>query len=872
MISDSDSGSESDSEGSQKRTLQKTRSRTEKKKQQDEESTVRDAAVKESKKTPPPLKRTRSGSIKLENKETTKKLKLSPSSKTTGKPGKPSSIRNSIMKSLIPRKRFSNRAKEPKEEKSAVESPVENDDVPENETVTYADEPKNVADEQEPKTEKCASSDESKDTDEKHLILKIKPISPERIAEFELSLENTESDAEANENESTVSSSDDTGPPVLKKEVLADEDVSPIRSTPSQFLPGSYLSENLDTKPKIVKAKLKKDSDEKSASPSKPICRSPSEKLAPVAKQSAAGDVKEKTFFTSRSPSEKKNEKTPEKDGKLRNVSTFTSYLNMDKIECIKKVIEKSEKEKQSGQKTVDSVRTNEDDIYEFKEPEPFEFRAIDDRTILHRRSTPRIFEDANYKRTKMVASAADVIMKDIDEPDKSPDEMNIVETKSILEEASKSDGDARLVVEADNSVEKEEAIETESPCLDAVESDEPLALKQVDEPTKVDPTPVEVDVCKANSSDDVRLEKCLIPTLATTEEFEDSEFEESGEDDDDDAEESKLVILENDTAAELTIEESASKPLFNEAKPVIRDMKLEVVDLFASSSAKSAIESKESSRRSSSPDVKRLDSRSSSDNEEDTEPEIRSGLVDKLNDITKEPICQTPEQMDEDSCSVASSSKVSSEKENAPSSDDTSVKPIVKKLNADARPTIGSLPKPSATTSSNLKVDEKQIISTDGPVPDQLTKADPAEEDTVVLPDGIVAEIEVSCTAVKKDADEDLPEADIDKNAESKSEKLETEHSKDDEDAVNDGLLLCEETIPKSPESKDTNDMDMAFSNNPKIAVGEEGKKLPHKQLAKLKKEPRSAFASPSSNAFENTPPSTPEGSNSTPGTSPSE
>lgn len=851
--------------------MQKTRSRTEKQKQQDDESSSsKDQIVKESKKAPPPLKRTRSGSIKLENQEVTKKHKVSPSARANGKTAKTSSICSSIIKSLVPPKRNQNRTKEFKEEKSTSTSPIENK-VPENKVetnnvrvlletkaVTVVESKKNI--------KRKEPSMDITEKDEKHLVLKITPISPEKIAELELTPEEAKSDLEANENESVISSSDDTGPPVLKKEVLVEECIPVIRTTPTQFLPDSYLSENLEIKPKIG-AKLKKDIDEKSVPPSKGICRSPSEKL--IVKQ-LVGDVKEKTFFTSRSPSDKKNERTPEKDNKLRNVNTYTSYLNMDKIECIKKVVEKGEKEKLRCLKSIDSLGTGEDDIYEFKEPEPFEFRAIDDRTILHRRSTPRIFEDSSPKRTKMVTST-DAVMKEVDDPNKFPDEMNIIESKSVLEESFKSDVDAQPIVDANIPATREIKIDdTERPCIDTNECEE-LSKNALNEPTVTDILPVEEVVSELDPAIEIREEPCLIATLASTEELEDSECEESAEDDD--VEESKSSVLENDVASGLTAEEPSDRSV-EEVKPDVSDVEDTDTntDIPISRSVKSTSVSEENSR-SSSTDGKLGDSYSSSDGEEDTEEtEARSGSADESGTITKE---SSPVFANKDLWTLKSSNVFTSEKENICSNANLGDKvkgKISEKLNAETYQLTNNCVQKDVVVTTNLsKVEEYRQVNVDASNVDQVGRVNSSEEN-IVITDDIVAEIEIEVSsASKKETDEDMT---VDKNVEIQNEKLDTENfkSKDEEDAVNGGLLLCEETIPKSPESKDTNDVDVVFSNSSRIPVSEESKKLPNKKLNKLKNEPKSGLASPNSNTFENTPPSTPEGCNSTPGTSPSE
>lgn len=445
QISDTDSSSETDSESSKKPELQKTRSRTVKQKQQEVDSPSSKENAKESvvKRKTLMHKRTRSGSVKSDTNEPPKKRKYTKSDKTNKGSTMAGNIRHTI-KTFVSRKR-SNRIRDlSKDSKPASSDVPSNDEAADaiddvvasdkemDEAPPETTSPKKVtAESPNPvKVKPPAEEPSTKDPEEMLMILEIPPLNAEKITSLETEV--GEPDSKIDSDASSVNVS----PPILKKEVLTFEEMNNIR-----ILATSYLAENLDSKqPKMVKsggAKLKKEGEEPKMSPSKTFARSPNEKASKTC------DGKEKTFFPSRAvtPTSEKSEAKvgsakkfelcdakDKKDVKIRSVTTLNSYLAMDKIDSIKKVMttpEKSSPDKSEkstpGSSAAKSVAEfaafgGEDDIYEFKEPEPLEFRGIDDRTILHRRPPSRIFEDGNVKRTKTSPTASDSIIKENDD------------------------------------------------------------------------------------------------------------------------------------------------------------------------------------------------------------------------------------------------------------------------------------------------------------------------------------------------------------------------------------------------------------------------------------------------------------------------
>lgn len=97
------------------------------------------------------------------------------------------------------------------------------------------------------------------------------------------------------------------------------------------------------------------------------------------------------------------------------------------------------------------------------------------------------------------------------------------------------------------------------------------------------------------------------------------------------------------------------------------------------------------------------------------------------------------------------------------------------------------------------------------------------------------------------------------------------------DDDDMNNDLLLCEETIPKSPESKEptADDASVSYASGSRQPSNDSGKSPVHENLVpKTKKRGRSSnYSTTSENVgFENSPPTTSEEGGSTPATSPSE
>lgn len=852
------------------------------------------------------------------------------------KVGKGGNIRNSL-KSLVSRKRASNRIRDSsKDAKIVLDKNVDDAD-----TVNYAGSDKeieeNIVKEHDMKnvieenTRKSAEiNNDSKETDDMLLILKIQPLNVEKIAELTSTLDTdyvNDTGSETETNHEIVKANEDSNPPVLKKEILIAEETNGTRTAPNQFLTGSYLSENLDSKPKIVKTKLKKEFDDKNVSPSKIFCRGSNEKN--VTKFN--NDMKEKTFFVSRSPTEKKIEKyeigeKEKKENKLRNVNTLNSYLNVDKIDLLKKGnnVEKNASEKISEKQTVvqkvtkdpDNLK-NEDDVYEFKEPEPF-----DERTIPHRRPVSRIFDDSNCKRQKNITFTSGIIVKDNSDLINAPEEMNINETKSILDIIGQKDDADELKsnLDKDFSSKNEKIIEIYSnddaqnvfyrneesnkvsPSCDGKKNalnwntdseDAEAELKNVEHKAHVATSEKNVNFGNTN------VDKYSVLSVAETENTNEDE-----EDDDDyeDAEESKLVILENElpTGNVILVESSGDKEYFEKVKEIFATTTEKVkkqcivgqepntihdtqnplnFELINTSDLKISLT--DSSSKLTEKRVSNIPANLNVENEYD-QKKNNAACVNSEN-VTNEPVPVISTLTEIVSKSVVSSidyiklSKDSgdSKEKNVTSATDTnglsvektSKKCILEKLITESPTSTSQFP----SVSTKMKIDdnssEVSVVN-----PSQASKD--ADPDSDVVHHSIIDEVEIEIfTADKKNNTEPVGNT----NEKNENSDITDEYSKskdEEEEAVNNGLLLCEETIPKSPESKDTlHDVDVSYPSGSKTS-SDSNKNIPEKQLPKLKKKSSSSSLFPTAlnPLYENTPPSTPEGSNSTPGTSPSE
>lgn len=904
-VSDANSSSESDSENSKKPELQKTRSRTEKQKQQDTDSPSSKENGKTTvlKKKTPLLKRTRSGSLKPESNEPPKKRKYTKSDKSNKGSTVAGNIRHTI-KTFVSRKR-SNRIRD-----LSKDSKPESSDLPSNDEAADAVDGNVISDQEteEARTEttvvlgkklasesvnvaKAKPSEEpsADDSEEKLMILEIPPLNAEKIASLETDPTFGEADSKLGTDSDT--SSINISPPVLKKEVLTFDEMNNIRIGSNQSLAISYLAENLDAKPKLVKsggAKVKKEGDEPKMSPSKLFSRSPNEKSA---SKTAAGDAKEKTFFPSRAatPTADKNEKTvgcakkfdlgdakDKKETKIRSVTTLTSYLNMDKIDSIKKVSttpEKSSPDKSGGEKSAApaasplaaakataefSAFSGEDDVYEFKEPEPLEFRGIDDRTILHRRSVSRIFEDGNAKRAKTSPTASDTVIKE-SEDGKSGEEISL-EVKPIPQSPAKDDvwsgSDLsrceKVIVETASTSAKSNDGGSSSGIVFKVESKE-LVAKSSGELVEIafaQPLQIVAETIVGSIDED---------TLQVAESLSVAPLIESLDEDDVDADEAKLVILDDSVSGASailtddlveTVTSSTAGDVQNSVADcsqkkapsrlvVVGDHDAEVLCAKSSATAEKIPGSAESEAVAA----------HCGENVADGSSNVIEGVGKFKNTLT----CSPP----------------------APHQD------LAVKTSTAVPDSTASSP-PSESKSSTYVKSEDSVNEDD--VENESSSFDEAARSStgfVQRADSIINEVEIEAepTGASDVKNEKTPLSWRDEKvavANSTNDYVKAKPRCDDDDMNNDSLL-CEETIPKSPESKEpaANETSAAYACGSRQQSGDSSKSPMHENLpTKSKKRGRSSnYSATSENAvFENTPPTTPEEGGSTPATSPSE
>lgn len=916
IFADSDSSDDSDNESNQKQQLQKTRSRTEKQKQQDEDTSSKDGKDTEPKsKKPPPLKRTRSGSLKLESKEEpVKKRKVTPAK--VNKTSRANAIRNSIMKNLVPRKRMAEKGKKLFKKKNQSSKERDNfeskdiDKLAESLDVERIDDAESHSDdEQDTESTKGKSLEEIEKINckETELILEIKPFpAPSAIIEeTDVSLRSETDKVEVTEmREMNADEVDEAGPPVLKKEILSDDDATGVPCSTTQFLADSYLAENIE-KPKVVKTKTKKEIEEKSPpSASKIFNRNTAGGSDKSAKANC--DVKEKTFFTSRIDKleTKKNDNTDKdkKDTKIRNVSTFTSYLCMDKIDSIRKVNHLEKTPEKNSDKPA--LKPGEDDIYEFKEPEPFEFRGIDDRTILHRRPTSRIFDEVPFKRVNKVASSPNDSGKD-DEDSKATDESD---TGSLVE-GTMGEGEPDTEKSASEVAECENKKKTDINVSPKTKEDVSPEVKAIERAVEKLETMPETEAGeKVDGSKTIRVSSQMGAEVVAKEVLKiDSTVEPSlfnlqceDEDDDEDMDEAKLIISESDQLADnTTLSESVTSKILgakvNEVSVVFRefddDEKTPDLDRFTSQDKginSELIESPVEKAKKLKPSSSKPANKSVSPGKKDENTVAVS--EEKLFDEQVLEKLRADENLDSDdeSISSAKSSTSSADKDVIKGSDDSdSGDKDDEYLSSDSTSAIAiehltvkkqdTLKTYSADSSSSAKKKATVEMPKVGDEMEVDTSCNDLSGDfdvnETLIHHSVIDEVEIEIfTAAKKEAME-LAEAknitDTEKDAESLSDKASKEENKKDEDD-NDGLLLCEETIPKSPETKDTscaNDTDVPYPGG--SGITNETKKLPEKNV-KLKRGPRSSAYSAAATVFENTPPTTPEGS--TAGNSPSE
>lgn len=883
FVADTDSSSETDSESGKKPELQKTRSRTEKQKQQDTDPPPLKESAKESlpKKKTPFLKRTRSGSSKSENNEPPKKRKYTKSNKGTSVAG---NIRHTI-KAFVSRKR-SNRirdlSKDSKPPSSDLPSNDESADVVDAGVSSdrETDEPEAVPSRK--VTSESVSATKAKvveepadgDPDEMLLILDVPPLNAEKV----LKLEADSSFLEQNSRVGTDSdaSSVNVSPPVLKKEVLTFEEMNNFRIGLNQSLATSYLAENIEAKPKMVKsggAKPKKDGDEAKQSPSKLFSRSPNDKLA--AKTAAAGDGKEKTFFPSRAatPTSEKGEKNAgaakkfdpcdakdKKETKIRSVTTLNSYLAMDKIDSIKKVATTPEKsspdkgEKPSApspaakQMAEFPALSSADDVYEFKEPEPLEFRGIDDRNILHRRPAARIFEDGNAKRPKTSPTASDTVIRESDDG-KCCEEISL-EIKPILQSTSKEDVKAIVgdLVKCEKVIVETSRSDESSGIVLKVESKELVAKSsgEVAEIAYAQPLQIVTEtVVDAIDEETLQLAESLsvAPLIESLEE--------------DDAEGAKLVILEGSVA---------------DASAIITDEFVETV------TSSTAIVS----------DVQEAVANSS-------KKKLSTRLVVVGSDDKEMPFTEFVETAE--AVAVHSGAENSGdsnvvadvEKYRITSSPPTSCQDLFAKASTAVPDSTASSPLPESKSKTYVKSEES---SNEEDAEDESSTFDEGSSNNFIQRvDGIINEVEIEAEHaaggdIKSDKnhlgweDEKVPNSTnvyVKTKSRCGDDNDNDNNDDDDDDDMSNDLLLCEETIPKSPESKEpaASEGSVSYARGSRLTSSDSGKSpMRETSATKPKKKGRSSnYSAPSDSVvFENTPPTTPEEGGSTPATSPSE
>lgn len=844
----------------------------------------------------PFLKRTRSGSLKPENNEPPKKRKYTKSDKTNKGSKMAGNIRHTI-KTFVSRKR-SNRIRDLSKDSKPASSDLPSNDEAANVIDDSITSDKEI-DEVQMETAlgrkvtsesinaiKVKPSEEpsTKDSEEMLMILEIPPLNAEKISKLETDASFGEPDLKLDTDSDT--SSINASPPVLKKEVLTFEEMNNTRIGLNQSLAISYLAENLDPKPKMVKsggAKLKKEGDEPKMSPSKLFSRSPNEKLA---SKTTVGDGKEKTFFPSRAatPTAEKSEKNvgcakkfdlcdakDKKEMKIRSVTTLNSYLTMDKIDSIKKVVttpEKSSPDKNEklaapaapspAAKSVAefSAFTCEDDIYEFKEPEPLEFRGIDDRTILHRRPPSRIFEDGNVKRPKTSPTASDTVIKENDDG-KSGEEINL-EVKPILVSTAKDDVKSvseisrceKVIVEAgSNSIKSNEksgsiVFKVESKELVAKSSGEVLEIAYA-QPLQI----VAETVVGPIDDDTLQLAESLsvAPLIESLVE-------------DEDADEAKLVILEGSVSGASAILTDEFVETVTSSTAIMTDVQDSVPDSSKKKASSRLVvvcgNDKEMPCTESGETPKRIHKLAESEaftvqcNATESTGDGSGNVVDGVEKF-KSTITSSPSAPDQD-LGVKTSTAVPDSTATSPLSE-TKSKTYVK-----------------SEDSSNEDDAEDESSSFD---------EERSSNSLVQRPDSIINEVEIVAENTGA-ADIKTEKTQIgwrdEKVVNSTTDYVKTKPRCDDDD-INNDLLLCEETIPKSPESKEpaANEASVSYASGSRHPSNESCKSPMHENLiSKTKKRGRNSnYSATSENVvFENTPPTTPEEGGSTPATSPSE
>ncbi|XP_065200322.1 AT-rich interactive domain-containing protein 4B isoform X2 [Planococcus citri] len=923
-LKDSETSDESETESLKKRELQKTRSRTEKQKQQDEDTGSKDIPYQKTKKTPP-LKRTRSGSLKSESKEEepVKKRKVTPA-KSAAKTSRTNAIRNSIMKNLVGRKRIADKGKklfkkkDPSFDKESddfdskdtdkINESMEADDAKDLAELRIDIEKSRICEDLKLKTEEEI---ERMNCEETELVLKIKPFVTTGVVLEELPVSVDKAVGDSDREKSVEDESDDNGPPVLKKEVILDDEANASPISANLFLADSYLAENLE-KQKLVKGKTKKDSEEKSPpSASKIFNRGSAEKST----VKANCDAKEKTFFPSRidKVETKKVENTDkDKKDKLKNVNTFTSYLSMDKIDSIRKVnsLEKSPADKGSAEKSTSLQKSmdggNELDIYEFKEPEPFEFRGIDDCPILHRRTATRLFDESPYKRPNKTSSSPGDSTKDEDFF-KITDEMDL-----------KSDKDESI--EIDEKLVPKTAEPEKCEKLDSVDSTKIKETQNIDlEELDIAETSIEKSESLVEESNEIKISTILVSADSSSKDIlKIDELNESTlygdlpneDDEDDDLEEEKLVISECDQPDDdISCESIASKSevtvVFKDFDNLDRtldsklpdssdkptdlaeiDPKIEDVIKLKPSSSESIILSKSSASLPAKKDDNTGENVVSSSNKS-IEDEISEKLhadenLDSEDDDDSVSSLKSGSSFGDTKTSkeTGGSDSVSDDKDSEyPSSTESSgaaaIEPTKKPEHSRtlSSETITYSYKKKTTHETKCESDDTKMDTTSGDEAGESSEASKADLSHHSVIDEVEIEIftaakkEVSDQADSKSVTETPANKESDWQSEKASDKEENHHKNKEEDD-DDGLLLCEETIPKSPEGKDpsgSHDHDLSYPGS--SGMSGSLKKAPEKKMKRVQRP--SVFPAPGT-IFENTPPTTPEGS--TPGNSPSD
>ncbi len=942
------SGSEGEIPASRKRqVLQKTRSRTEKQKQQGSEAAatkenVRDIAT-DSKKRCASLKRTRP---RLVSSEATKKRKV-PSTKCE-KSNKSGGIRGSI-KSLVSRRKRGNRIKDSttKEEKMSNNSTDASHEISDKEAENIKNECDDVA---APDVLERTENDKEQTPEmaaDLLLVLQIPPLDAEKISEFE----NEAVGKEKGRSASVSSVDSEVGPPILKKEITTEEETSGVRLVNTLNFTDSYLSENLDSKPKINKSSKtpKKETDDKICSPPKVTSARCSTEKTPV---KSLGDGKEKTFFTSRLPSEKKCEKNVDskkcelgdkdkKEPKFRNVNTLNSYLTMDKIDSIKKVgLDKSTPDKTNEKQgtipklvAVDSTASNrEDDVYEFKEPEPSELRGIDCRTILHRRPASRIFEDTNHKRPKPSPTASDTVIKDGCESSKFSDETNSVEIKSIMDIAAQQQKDVDKMKSANDVSVPSKLVKDD----DLTSSDQPEKVTKIEGTYQMD-AKVDVSRCDVYASeetcDDIPEKgldliaaavstkekllvcvpeeegkssaKCAVLTFASVEEIVDEDAVVDADDDEESTDEPKLIILDSDAAALVeklpTVVESPNAIVLGAEKKVISSPADDKPDYKNVTESNRKVKWANAETKNALPEDKLTSSHIGGSFVAD-EPPLDQNELEKItsqpiaNEMTTEEESPSTIAGDADECSTETCGIAKESNTNTVSVPSVNEVAVTKKCDPL------SVTSPCNDTNESKRAAESNNDNFERL--DKLCAIREAESSRDISPShSVINEVEINVftasklkepsdtiiasTAIITDPATDNATASVttgdqlciksDEHPEIEKSKHEMSQEKiklkqEEDEVVNNGLL-CGETIPKSPESKETlNDVDMSYSD---IAVvsSSNSKNSALKQTTKIKKKRQSSYASIDSVTFENQSPISSESScSSTPGTSPSE